>query len=110
MVMMKSFEDFISDFNNVSPNSMNMSIYRDSFQCACGQSHWFDESIDVVCQAPIMKIIVTCPNNPSYITSLKIKTFMMFKFKGFESLAGTHLSKNEDVIAFAAIRNVLRTR
>lgn len=107
---MMSFNDFAKDFGNSAPNSMNMSIYRDNFQCACGQSHWFDESITVVCQGGLMKIMVICPNDSSYLTSLKIKTFMVFKFKGFESLAGTHLSSNGDFTAFNAIRQYMRRR
>ncbi len=105
---MMSFEGFMNDFGKAAPNSMNMSVYRDNFQCACGRSHWFDESIDVVCQGGLMKIMVICPDDSSFLTSLKIKTFMVFKFKGFESLSGTHLSGSEDAIAFASIRQYMR--
>lgn len=107
---MMSFEGFMNDFGKAAPNSMNMSIYRDNFQCACGRSHWFDESIDVACQGGFMKIMVICPYDSSYITSLKIKTFMMFKFKGFESLAGSHLSNSEDFIEFSSILQYMRRR
>lgn len=107
---MMSFEGFMNDFGKAAPNSMNMSVYRDNFQCACGRSHWFDESIDVVCQGGLMKIMVICPDDSSFLTSLKIKTFMVFKFKGFESLSGTHLSGSEDAIAFASIRQYMRRR
>lgn len=105
---MMSFDGFMDAFGNAAPNTMNMSIYRDNFQCACGRNHWFDESIDIVCQGFMKKIMVTCPNDFSYITSLKIKTFMVFKFQGFESLAGTHLSESEDITAFASIRQYMR--
>lgn len=76
---MMSFEGFMNDFGKAAPNSMNMSVYRDNFQCACGRSHWFDESIDVVCQGGLMKIMVICPDDSSFLTSLKIKTFMGFE-------------------------------
>jgi hypothetical protein len=108
MMKMMSFEDFMNDFGKAAPNSMNLSIYRDNFQCACGRSHWFDESIDVVCQGGIMKLMVICPNDPSYITNLKIKLFMMLKFKGFEALAGTHLSNTEDFSSVAVLRQYMR--
>ena len=106
---MMNFENFAEDFGKAGPNAMNMSIYRDNFQCACGQAHWFDESIDIVCQG-VMKVMVKCPIDPTYITSLKIKTFMLVKFKGFESLAGSHISTEEDAMAFASIRHFMSRR
>jgi len=105
-----SFKEFMDDFGRGAPNTMNLSIYRDFFQCACGQSHWFDESIDVICQGWMMKIMVACPDDPSYLTSLKIKTFMIVKFKGFESLTGTQASGSEDTVAIATIREHMRHR
>jgi len=105
---MLNFEQFARAFGNAAPNTMNMSIYRDNFQCACGGSHWFDECADVVCQGAAMTIIVVCPDDPTFITSLKIKTFMVFKFKGFESLAGTQLRDESDITAFQALRQITR--
>ena len=107
---MLSFDSFMQDFGKSAPNTMNTSIYRDNFNCACGRKHWFDESIEVVCQGGIMKLMVACPVDPTYITSIKIKTFMVVKFKGFESLAGTKISTNEDTVAFDAIRQYMRRR
>ena len=106
---MMTFEKFAEYFGKAGPNAMDMSIYRDSFQCACGRAHWFDESIEIICQG-FMKVMVTCPVDPTYITSLKIKTFMMVKFKGFDSLAGSHISTEEDALAFAAIRHFMSRR
>ena len=104
---MMNFESFADDFGRTAKPVMNMSIYRDNFQCACGQSHWFDEEIDIICEG-LMKIMVVCPNDPTFLTSLKIKTFMVFKFKGFVSLAGTHLKGEEDMIAAQTIRSLVR--
>jgi hypothetical protein len=103
---MLSFEQFVQAFGNVAPNTMNMSIYRDNFQCACGSSHWFDEDADVVCQGASMTILVVCPDDPTYLTNVKIKTFMVFKFKGFESLAGTHLQDESDITALRTLRQI----
>lgn len=107
---MLNFEQFAQAFGNVAPNTMNMSIYRDNFQCACGSSHWFDENADVVCQGAGMTIIVVCPDDPTYVTGVKIKTFMVFKFKGFESFAGTKVRSESDVTAFRALRQITRGR
>lgn len=98
-----SFSEFLDSFGKAVKPSMNMSIYRDEFKCSCGESHWFDEGINIVCDG-FQKVMVTCPNDSSYLTSLKIKTFMMFKFKGFESLAGTRIKNQQENDEFAAIR------
>lgn len=103
-----SFESFMEDFGNAIKPTMNMSIYRDSFACACGKSHWFDERVDIVCEGR-MKVMVTCPENSSYVSSLKIKTFMVFKFKGFETLAGMKLKDEQDEIGLNLVRRVVRS-
>ncbi|CAM3089655.1 hypothetical protein [Vibrio rarus] len=100
-----SVNAFMRDFGNAIRPQMNMSIYRDNFKCVCGQSHWFDESIELLAEGS-MKVMVKCPNDPRYVTSLKIKTFMIFKFKGFESLAGACAQNSDeqemlDVLKFA---------
>jgi hypothetical protein len=104
---MMRFENFADDFGRAAKPTMNMSIYRDNFQCACGQSHWFDESIDIICEG-LMKVMVACPNDPAYLTSLKIKMFMLFKFKGFESLAGTRLENYQEKDAVRLMRSAFR--
>lgn len=93
---MMNFDDFADDFGRAAKPIMDMSIYRDSFQCACGKSHWFDGEIDIICEG-LMKAMVVCPDSEAFLTSLKIKTFLIFKFKGFESLAGTHLQTQNDI-------------
>lgn len=103
----QSFDAFMDDFGRAAPNTMNLSVYRDNFRCACGQDHWFDESIDVVCQG-LMKLMVVCPRDPSYITSIKIRMFLLVKFKGFESLAGTRLEDESDVAIFEQLRRYMR--
>jgi len=97
------FESFVEDFGRAAKPIMDMSIYRDSFQCACGKSHWFDEEIDIICEG-LMKIMVVCPADAAFLTSLKIKTFMVFKFKGFESLAGAHLKNQNEIDAVRLMR------
>jgi len=104
---MMAFEEFGAFFGRAAKPRMNMSIYRDVFECACGQSHWFDErQIDIICDG-FSKVMVACPNDSTYITSLKIKTFMIFKFIGFESLAGTHLTSLQDHAAMRVLRVVV---
>jgi hypothetical protein len=92
---MMNFESFVEGFGLAAINTMNMSLYRDYFQCSCGENHWFDERINILYQG-YWKVVVRCPNDADYLTSLKIKTFMVVKFKGFESLAGTQLENQEE--------------
>lgn len=98
------FEDFVDKFGRAAKPTMDMSIYRDSFECGCGQRHWFDEGIDIICEG-FMKVMVHCPEDPTYVNSLKIKTFMIFKFKGFENLGAT---RTTSVGEAALVRTVYR--
>jgi hypothetical protein len=99
--------NFLENFGRAAPPIMDMSIYRDNFKCACGKTHWFDEFIQIICEG-FQKVMVFCPEDQKYITNLKIKTFLIFKFKGFESLAGTHIETTEDEITLKAIKLTMR--
>lgn len=105
-MLMMGLEAFLEHFGKAVKPKMNMSIYRDSFHCACGQAHWFDEGIDILCEG-LMKVIVVCPHDPAYLTSLKIKTFMVIKFKGFDSLAGTRITNQNEKDAMHYLRLTL---
>jgi len=98
---------FFDTFGKAGKPRMNMSIYRESFKCACGKSHWFDESIKIVCEGTGMKIAVLCPEE-AFITSLKIKTFMVFKFKGFESISGAQIKTEGDAVLLASVFKLMR--
>lgn len=104
---MLSFEAFLGEFGDLQENTLDMSIYRDSFQCACGRSHWFDERIDIVGGTFFMKLMVVCPDDHSYLTIIKIKTFMIFKFTGFKSLAGTRMNGEIDLMTLRTARHML---
>lgn len=71
---MLSSDAFLKDFGDVAKQTMDLSIYNGSWQCACGKTHWFDRG-RVLGQGWPMKLLVTCPDDPHYVTSLKIKTF-----------------------------------
>jgi hypothetical protein len=104
---MLSFEAFLGEFGDVKKHMLDMSIYRDSFQCACGRSHWFDEQIDIVGGTFFMKLMVVCPEDHSYLTSIKIKTFMLLKFTGFKSLAGTRMNGEIELTTLRTARHML---
>lgn len=106
---MMNLEAFFNDFGKAAPNTMNLSMYRDDFKCACGDTHWFDERIDILCQG-YWKLVIFCPDNSDHLTSVKIKTILGIKFKGFESLAGCETSTFEDRALTEGMRKLYRGR
>lgn len=101
---MKSVQAFFNDFGKAAKNTMNLSMYNDGFRCACGDTHWFDNSIRVLCQG-YWKIVVYCPIDPEFLTSVKIKTILGVKFKGFETLDVTHVQTEEDRLTFVVLKD-----
>ena len=86
---------------------MNMSIYQGRFDCACGSSHEYGPHIQLLCEGR-MRVVMVCPKDSSYITNVGIKTFMVIKFKGFESIAGCHIKTPSDQIALRTMVGMLR--
>ncbi|AXQ95516.1 hypothetical protein LV780_18050 [Cereibacter azotoformans] len=101
-----NFEAFLGDFGKLTRHRMNMSMYTGSFECACGESHWFDEHrIDIIGDG-FWKVLVVCPRTGRHVTSLKIKTTFGFGFKGYESLAGAELSTEEEMVMLQTLRRL----
>lgn len=100
------FNEFIENFGKACPNVFNTSLYHGTFKCACGKEHWFDPSL-IICSAFSMRIMVQCPEDPTYLNNIKIKTFLLTKFKGFETLSGTKIETEEDVLAFNVIKKLI---
>lgn len=93
---MLNYEDFMRDFGKMAKQTMNLSIYKGQWQCACGKSHNFNEhTLDIIGQGAVMRLMIMCPDDPHYVTNVKIKTFMIFKFLGFESLSGAKMTDKE---------------
>ena len=103
-----SFEDFFDEFGKLTKHRLNMSIYTGKFECACGQSHWYREhSVEIIGDG-FNKVVVVCPETERHLTGLKIKTTFGFGFKGFDSIVGTELEDEVDVIALAALRRLIQ--
>lgn len=87
-----NLEGFLAEAGIRTPHSRNMSPYNGKpFECACGEIHQFDDSMDYrnfATNGANAKIIVTCPYNSSVATLIKTKYKFLFMFDGFESLAG----------------------
>lgn len=100
---MMSFKDFVADFGKITKHRMNMSMYDDNFQCACGGEHWFQYHGIQIIGDGFYKVMVLCPKS-NHVTSVKIKTRLGFGFRGFESLAGAPVVGQEDELLLAATR------
>ena len=78
---MLNYKDFMRDFGKIAKQTMNLSIYNGQWQCACGKSHNFNEhALDIIGQGAVMRLMIMCPDDPHYVTNVKIKTFMVFKW------------------------------
>ena len=106
-VRLLSLEPFLESIGRAMLPRMNMSIYNGPFECACGSTHMYGPHINLLCEGS-MRVVMICPENDSYCTNVAIKTFMLVKFKGFESISGFHLKTPEDGMAIATFRSLLR--
>ena len=86
---------------------MNMSIYNGPFECACGSTHEYGPHIRLLCEGR-MRVVMACPRDSNYLTNVAIKTFMIVKFKGFESLSGFHVKTPADQLAIKTMLSILR--
>jgi hypothetical protein len=89
----QSMEGFLNSLGNVMSVRMNLSLYEGEFDCACGKKHEFGNHIRLLCQGS-WSVVMECPDDADYLTYVKIKMFLMVKFKGFKKLSGYHV-KNE---------------
>lgn len=94
-VELMDFERFARSLGNVMLSRMNMSIYNGTFECACGSSHAYGSHIRLLAEGR-MRVVMVCPQDSDYLTNVGIKTFMIVKFKGFESIAGFHMVAPDD--------------
>lgn len=98
-VQLVNFESFLKSVGTAMQPRMNMSIYNGAFDCACGTSHVYGPHIHLIAEGR-MRVVMECPNDSNYMTNVAIKTFMVVKFKGFESIAGWH-AKTPEVLSSA---------
>ncbi|MDA8740767.1 hypothetical protein N9M73_06545 [Rhodobacteraceae bacterium] len=104
---LKSVDEFLEDFGLTAKPRMNVSIYQADYQCGCGKIHWFNGDEYIICEG-YYKVMVYCPEGAAFVNSLKIKTFMLFKFKGFETLASAKLQTEEDVATITTLASYVR--
>ena len=93
-----SSTDFFSETMGGRPNEMDMSAYQGHpFLCSCGKTHIFVSGrVHVLRELPKMRLVFECPDQPIFVTCVKVKG--LFSFKGFESLFGAKVEKVLDVM------------
>ena len=90
--------DFFAETWGGRPNNINPSVYNGySFECACGKTHIFNSlSVHILRKLPKKRLVLTCPENDGYATCIKLRGLLWFK--GFESLFGTEIKEEVDMI------------
>ena len=93
-----SSTDFFAETMGGRPNNMDMSAYEGHpFLCACGKTHvFYSGQVHVLRELPKMRLVFECPDQPIFVTCIKIKG--IFGFKGFESLFGAKVEEDLDVM------------
>lgn len=106
-VRMLSVKEQIELFGRSILPIMNMSIYVSTFDCPCGSLHTLNDQVSILREG-LMKVIVLCPADPSYILSIKIKTLLGLKFQGLETICGSRVrTQGERKIVGQLIRNTI---
>jgi hypothetical protein len=103
-----SSTDFFAETMGDRPNKMEMNAYHGHpFLCACGKTHVFYlGQVEVLRELPKMRLVFECPDQPNFVTCVKVKG--IFRFKGFESLFGTKVEKDLDVMG--TLKNAFEKR
>lgn len=86
-----SSTEFFTETMGGRPSKMDMSNYEGHpFECACGKTHiYYSDQVDVLRELHKMKLVFQCPDEPIFITCVKVKG--IFRFKGFEGLFGAKI-------------------
>jgi len=69
------FEEFMYETLGGRPNQADWTPYLGkSYECACGTTHTFDESTEVLRELSGMRFVIQCPQD-SFLTLIKITIF-----------------------------------
>ena len=105
------FELLFADFDKrVQKCRLPLKNYQGHWKCACGKIHYGLDEWDVICQG-VLNLIVRCPDDNRYVTALLIKTkFMGVGFKGIETLRGSYLGTESDILLARYIREIVEQK
>ena len=102
MVELLSTPKFMVSFGRAMLMRMDISgYYGNEYECSCGNSHTIDAFSYILCQG-YWRVMVVCPEDENYITSVKVRMFLMAKFLGFRSLNGVYMQTHEERVLLAS--------
>lgn len=82
-------------------------FYGNLYDCACGQQHSLEFYSQILYQG-FWRIVVECPDDPSYLTCVKIRMILMVKFIGLSSISGTRIQSDMDKLMIINLLSILR--
>ncbi len=77
------------------------------YECSCGQQHVLKSYSRILYQG-FYRIVIECPDDPAYLTCVKIRMILMAKFIGLTSISGTKVSTDTDKFLLANLMKILR--
>jgi hypothetical protein len=88
--------DFLAFTQDGRPHKVNTRDYEGhTFQCACGRTHvFYPDQVKVVKELSKMRLVVRCPEKPTYLTCVKASG--LFWFKRLKSLCGARSEEDVD--------------
>jgi hypothetical protein len=88
--------DFFAFTQDGRPHNMDMGDYEGhTFRCACGRTHvFYADQVKVVKELSKMRLVVRCPEKPTYLTCVKASG--LFWFKRLKSLCGARSEEDVD--------------
>lgn len=96
MVPLLPMEKFLTSFGRMMRLRMDVSPYfGHEYECACGARHKLDYHIELLCQG-YWKVIAVCPDDPDYLTTVKIHMLLMVKFLRLKGVNGTRIDAEDD--------------
>lgn len=96
MIKIVPMQDFLSSIGRAKREGMDLSLYHGHpYECACGKTHALDFFTELLCHA-YWEVVAACPDDPHYLTRVKVKMFLMVKFLGFEGVLGTRINSEAD--------------
>jgi hypothetical protein len=89
--------DFFAFTQDGRPHKMDTRDYEGhTFQCACGRTHvFYADQVKVVKELSKMRLVVRCPERPTYLTCIKASG--LFWFKRLKSLCGARSEEDPNI-------------
>lgn len=95
-VMMTTLSEFLALIGKPAKDQIHYpNYYGHTYRCACGFAHLFDANTSVLCEG-YLKMILACPTDPQYLTSVRTRIYGIEQFGGLEGAFGVRLNGNSN--------------